>query len=544
MNLNKLKVVGAFGYHSETEITFPHQGVVLITGKNGAGKSSIVECCGFALWGKTMRGTAPWNPGAENTSITVDCEVANTGVSVTANQASVRVSVDGKQMELFETKTKARSYLEKIVGPWDVWRKSSVFSSADSSLFTGASDGERKRLLEGMLGLECFDVALVRCREEKSDVTRALAENAKQRAILLERQAGFEALIRQAAELAGAAQGEPAASVDQIARSLEQHRQALMDRVTAYNLAVTSRDKHRDALQVATSKRRTAVYTHEQWLRGKICPTCKRPFEKADPAEGEALNAEAEVARTEEREVQASFIEAEKVVVELRSEVESLQRVERVQSAAVESAKGKQAQAQRAKRHVDNARAGLLDIEDQIDEIDLVDRQHNAKLVLLSTCEHALGLRGIRVQLLRDAVGALEQLANMWLAKLCDDRSFIQVGFLIQDNDRLELRVEGVGAGFGYKATSGGERRRIDIAVLLALGELAAASAGSGTGTLWFDEVFDALDDSGIDLAVAAIRELAASRCCVVISHNAKLAAQLNPALHLHVMSGEVVASI
>jgi DNA repair exonuclease SbcCD ATPase subunit len=107
------------------------------------------------------------------------------------------------------------------------------------------------------------------------------------------------------------------------------------------------------------------------------------------------------------------------------------------------------------------------------------------------------------------------------------------------------LEVEGAGGGRGYKATSGGERRRIDIAIMLALAEVAQASDNRKVPTMWFDEVFDALDvPDGVDAVVQALEDLSRDRCVVVITHNRELIKTLPADLHLRVQDGVISGGV
>jgi DNA repair exonuclease SbcCD ATPase subunit len=73
-----------------------------------------------------------------------------------------------------------------------------------------------------------------------------------------------------------------------------------------------------------------------------------------------------------------------------------------------------------------------------------------------------------------------------------------------------------------YEALSGGQRRRVDIALLLSLSQLSPSA-----GTLYFDEAFDTLDKQGIDAVCELLADFGEERCVVVISHNEDLAARL-----------------
>jgi DNA repair exonuclease SbcCD ATPase subunit len=92
------------------------------------------------------------------------------------------------------------------------------------------------------------------------------------------------------------------------------------------------------------------------------------------------------------------------------------------------------------------------------------------------------------------------------------------------EDQRLALSVPGRGGGT-YQGLSGGERRRTDLALQLGLSQM----VGGGSGTLWLDEAFDALDRDGAERAAVVARELAATRCVVVISHSEALQEALRP---------------
>ena len=106
--------------------------------------------------------------------------------------------------------------------------------------------------------------------------------------------------------------------------------------------------------------------------------------------------------------------------------------------------------------------------------------------------------------------------------------------------DAISLDVEGAGGGYGYRAASGGERRRLDIALLLALSDVAGVVADAAPGTLWVDEAFDSLDSRGVAVVVEALTALAESRCVVVITHSEELAQAIPAVQRMRVSLGRV----
>ena len=70
----------------------------------------------------------------------------------------------------------------------------------------------------------------------------------------------------------------------------------------------------------------------------------------------------------------------------------------------------------------------------------------------------------------------------------------------------------------GYRDASTGERTRVDVALLLAL----SRTANQG-GILFFDEIFDPLDDVGLERVADLLVEMSKDRQVVVTSHNDRL---------------------
>ena len=89
--------------------------------------------------------------------------------------------------------------------------------------------------------------------------------------------------------------------------------------------------------------------------------------------------------------------------------------------------------------------------------------------------------------------------------------------------DSFEVRVRS-GNSNGYHLASGGERRRIDFCISLALQSL-LASTGSKSNIFILDEPFESVDESGIGELVDLLREYSRKQGVAVycISHLSNL---------------------
>jgi DNA repair exonuclease SbcCD ATPase subunit len=174
---------------------------------------------------------------------------------------------------------------------------------------------------------------------------------------------------------------------------------------------------------------------------------------------------------------------------------------------------------------------------------DAIAYEHRMRV--LEQVERVLGLRGVRSTLLEEALAGLELLARGRLARVFPELDVRVVARTERGSKTVEaiaIVAKGAGDDAGYAALSGGQRRRVDMALMLSLAELADGALGEEEGALFFDEVFDALDAEGVAAFSELIAELAERRQVWVVSHNPALVSALLPsaAVRLEVADGKV----
>jgi DNA repair exonuclease SbcCD ATPase subunit len=148
----------------------PERGVVLVTGENGRGKTTMtIEAACYAISGATFRGTPPKDEGATQ----VELETWD-GLVISRKEAkskSLDWSYNGTSPDA-DTTAKSKDALLALTGPPENWKRTHVFSAADLLAFSGSTDMERKLLLEELVGLGRFDEGYKRARAEFSELDR------------------------------------------------------------------------------------------------------------------------------------------------------------------------------------------------------------------------------------------------------------------------------------------------------------------------------------------------------------------------------------
>lgn len=153
------------------------------------------------------------------------------------------------------------------------------------------------------------------------------------------------------------------------------------------------------------------------------------------------------------------------------------------------------------------------------------------------------GNSGIKSFLLDSVTPYLNRRINHYLSKLSSDQS---VEFSTQTKlksgemrEKFALNVVNVSGGELYTANSGGERKRVDLAVNLALQDLISSRGTKKLNVAFYDEVFDALDETGCENVINLLREVSASRNSIfVISHNRTLTSHFDNSITVQKRGG------
>lgn len=531
--------------HKETSLEFPATGVVLVTGTNGAGKSSIIEAVSVGVWGESLRKKPVWADGAG--SIVATASVGDAVVRVERTRSrkkeDLQFAVAGVPPQRFDTKTQAQEALDRVVGEHGLWRRTCAFSSSDRDYFTLATDAVRKRLLEDILGLDRFDSAQklaaatrrdseLRLSTLRSDVSTFEGKYATAKAQAAKAEETMSAVIgtHRDLDVIKAEFTEARSESDVLHEVLEASQEdvrKIEERLSRIGAEVEAREA-----QASRASKLTKCPTCQQSVDPKHV---RRLCEEVQSAQARAQAEEAKLRSALERaKVHAS---ERRVLVNAGVKRQSVlqQELLAAQSAAKQRAamgKGSQALAAAVEEAADAADAGRVAlVEAEVAHANLV------------AAERVLSTGGVRAHLLTEALGGIEHVANGWLQRMTGEALSLRLSPYAEKGssvkDSISLEVDGAGGGHGYHGASGGERRRIDVAVMLALAEIAAVD-GDETGTMFFDEVFDALDDDGVTAVCSVLEDLARTRCVVVITHNTRLRQELRCSVHWNIVEGKI----
>lgn len=530
MNISEIKLKN-FLIHEDTTITLPETGVVVVSGENGHGKSTPIDAVYYALCGKTLRGTPPMTADTDRCAVSLATDVIEIQRGQKKSRKTLSFNKPGEQPVEYETNTKAGDAISAIVDP-DNWLRLSVFN-ANMSSFGKDTDTNRKKFLERILGIEHYDQAYRACLGDCNTAQKSADKMSAELDILVERLSGL--YDRLSAELVDV-YAEDSGDETQLQLQLQTEIVQLRKRVTE----LSSESGDFTAKLAESNAELRQLRQKLQLLSNGNCPTCDQeiPDEMVHMLSCSVGTKETEIADVSSK-LSERKLEVAKHVSEINEQLHAKQDQLTDVSATIRARSQRNTEIERMTRLRDAAQSQVEDTELALLDLQSALAEHQATVRLKRAVSEVLGPKGFRSKIIAEALEGLSVYANRVLEQLgssirvsMSPYSESQQGTV---SETIGLQIEGAGGGYGYKALSSGQQRRIDVALLLA----SAAVAGSD-GTLFLDEIFDSLDANATDKIVEMVQELAESRCVVIITHRRDLADSIRASVHYHVVNGEV----
>jgi len=579
-----LRLDGFFSL-SSVEIPLHDQGLVLLTGINGSGKTAVaVEGLYYALYGYSFEyGKLPGDKVVNRRTgqMLVELNLQVSGTDYLIRRARNH-SVHGTIVSLYQfdpakekwedrslgTSAATQGMIDDIVGITAEGFCSSVVFSTDLLRFPDYPDSAKKKIIDDLIHLSEADVALggvkdarLKAIREKELVDRDLARTTSQ----------IQSIEEEAAKLQEVGEFPWEDDLVRLQDELDQHVVLTLDLEPVPEFtgllkeAEEMRNRHRsetkeleDELREWQShlgrgrRRRDSL---ENDLADTSCPTCRREWGKEhqdtirkqiDEVKEGLATIEAAIQETaalldpiRDRHRQESA-ESDRVLQEMKRKVEAVKSANQRHMAMVSE----------SERQGDRIRAALQKVRMEKAKWDAVLGERGSRLEKLkSTWDEAVsardelsakvadqaqalddlqvlmecfGPKGARVLLLQSAIPTLNQAAQ-------DAQEIIAPGidirFCADDDTKGNLRVEvdnANGAG-QYHGNSAGERRKVDLVVLFALMSLRRIK----TNFFSVDEAFEKLSEDSQVAVASYLKTLSRTTSTIfMVNHTATTISQ------------------
>jgi DNA repair exonuclease SbcCD ATPase subunit len=538
---------------------------------NGSGKSHIMKAISWCLWGETPDGDKVdklTKNGTDHIEVALEWEDDNGLWRVTrmkARTASVKLLLEHNDQDISApTVAATQAEIGKCLGmDFATWRNTVLYAQGDIVRFAdpGTTDTERKLILKRILRLDALDRAAEAARARLRRIESDQAQLNQEAATVIAELRGLDAAGDLQAELktaeAEAKQYElKAKKLPQLRELQAQVNETISDirerltevedarkEATQYQLEAVAAQAE---LNQANADKKRAEDGLAQFKSGK-CPTCgskaNTPGVRAKCAELERARIAAEAAaETALSEAQAAR----------RNAAEAAQRGEAVKREVADESAEWYATAEELRKDINAAEHALVcasasrrraaGIRERAQDIDSKRAMLNERGREIATSSDALveersyiefwvkgfSNAGVASYLMDSIMPAISERANHYLGILADGDITVQFDTqskLKSGDTREKLSISWVIEGEADTTPSGGQRKKISIAVDLALMDLVAQRERAAVDLLLMDEMLDGLDVTGRDRVMSLLNELRQKRSTiVVISHDNDIA--------------------
>lgn len=584
MRLKKIHL-NNFLSHQDTDIIFDQEEPYLIMGSNGAGKSTIIEAIGWCLYGDIMRINDVDSVITE--SVGKDCWVTLWLADDTDEFKIVRGrNVESKNFIRIEHNSVVHEFnrladgqeeIDRLFGDCRLFLNTVMFGQGLNKFFANTKmvkEEERKKVLECVIGMDDF----------KTFQKRAMIKYTKYEALLtslLNQKSELESLIQKYEGMKSFIVIDNKKELEEQFKKEENRKLQLETTIDSYKQLLPQCLKNKTELNILLSKLQSKllltkheysnvlknitnlkdeIHKHKEWesdpgsviKTGTVCPSCYRVIDTLS-LDGFIIYVKNRLVTllSELKEVICNCEHYESEVAQLEIECEDCK--EKWSNYANEEMKINQ-NVYSYTRSLEICNENIISLENKlkqdgnINTIEYVKglmSEAQVKLVAINSdvdkythlkevysfWVEAFSDRGMKNMVFNEIFPLFNQRINTYLDKLA--LSLIQVKASTtsltkkeKERDKISVTVYICDRIQPYDRCSGGEQRKIDLAIMFALRDLSIASSGKGKyflDIMLFDEVADWLDNCSIACLTEILNEFAEFSTIIVISHNDEL---------------------
>ena len=482
------------------EVNFDkYSGIVTIEGKNkdsggsnGSGKSVILEAIVYGLFGKSIRKST--EDAMVNSTVGKKCcveiEVEDMVIRRCRKPTSLELWVKG-EVHTQANATKTQALIEERLGvDYKTFMAAVVFGQHANMDFLSATPDDKRKIINRFLNLDyIFDM-----RSKIKNKRSAIRNDIKECEILINK------LDRDIEKYKEKVSGV----------KLSKRQQEILEKYTLDGI-------------IEWEKRNTKYSIRMDAIRREVRQLGGPPITKAKKVVREGVGAKSswkcsECGTEKNDEVTQEFYDFckqkvdkyEKDVAELDAELLDItSMIERLPCKPSEYAKWtEQMSEQSFVSLIEEAKGERVAYANRKAQLEM-------KNDIFGFWDRAFSEKGLVRFVVRTVREYLNTQCNYYLGYLTNGR------ITVEFDDELNEKIEVVGEHRHYISLSGGERRKVNVAVMLGLQSILAKS--SPTNLLFFDEVAENLDEDGILGLHGLLSDLKKQKTIFVITHNQTL---------------------
>lgn len=525
MKINKVEIKNFYSIKKSSFNFNKVKGIVLIEGtnkdtggSNGAGKSVLIESVVWGLFGKTVRKST--EEALVNKYTKKECVVkitVNDNVVIERGKRPtfLRVFIDGKEVTKDNALNTQRFIEEYLNTNYKVFLASTVFGQQNNIEFISCTPDDKRSIIKNFLNLdEVFNL-----RESVKFLKSEYSQQVKRQTVVIEENNKiidkFNKKIETLNEMKKSAEKlydkkVLALSIDDILK-VESDNAAIDWQVSKINREIESIDKNIESIN---KKIRNPVDEY-------TCNSCGQKVKKANHPKHLAM----QLRELDNKRV--DFIKSKEAAIKRRkaTPVSSNQY-------------HKIAEYHNLIKECSTFTELKEETKEKIQEAHNKKQEYNNLYEIMRFWEKAFSESGLVKYIIRNVLTLFNTKTNFYLSHLTKGK------FSIEFNEELNETITHNGKVINYISLSGGEKRKVGLAVMLGLQQLLTLSQKEEINLMFFDEVAENLDQDGLDGLYILLTELKKDKSLFVITHNNYLKSLMDNSRTLSIIKNKGITNI
>jgi DNA repair exonuclease SbcCD ATPase subunit len=529
--------------NSPNKVLLNKSQTTLIIGKNGEGKSTILDALCFSLFGKPFRNV---NKGQLINSINGKGCLVEVEFEVNGKEYKIIRGIKPNVFEIWcdnemiNQDAASRDY-QKILEQqilrlnYKTFTQVVILGSASFVPFMQLSSSQRREVIEDILDIRIFStmnsLLKEKAQETKNDITKT-ENDIKSAKDKVESQQAIIKTISEAKTSAIESIGTKISANSIEILSCESEISAILEEINTLKASITDKetiaediDKAKTIRSKLLQKIETCEHHSEFFNEHDVCPSCNQDIAEEYKASivkdlNEKMlgnNAKINELETILTNLNEKLSEINKVVEKITDKNIELSTRNSTITLLNKQIRELEAETQRVKSdttNIDEEKTKLKDLaQDALNKI----TQKNQLLEHRNIEEVASVLlkdTGIKTAIIREYLPAMNKLINKYLNAM-DTYIHFELDEAFNEKIKSRFRDE-----FTYASFSEGEKMRIDLAILFTWRSIAKMKNSVNTNLLLLDEIFDSsLDTAGTDYFLNLMNTLGEHSNIFVISH-------------------------
>ena len=525
MKINKIEIKNFYSIKKVSLNFDKFKGLVLIEGKNkdtggsnGAGKSALVEAVVWGLFGKTIRKST--EAALINLYSKKECSVrltinGNIVIERGKKPTYLRFFI-GEEEKTQDNALNTQRFIEEYLRTnYKVFLASTVFGQQNNIEFISATPEDKRSIIKNFLNLD----SLFSLRDSVKHLKSKYSQIIKQQGSIIDEHKksldSFDKKFNSIKKLRKKVEGKYdeeilALSLDEVVK-VERDNDSLDWQIAGSNKEI---DALEDRIEYLTTRL-------ENPSLQEMCERCGQVVDL--PFHPKRLQINIQDCKDQLNEYEAS---KEKIKSEYR------------ELPITSSEYHKIIEYNQLKKESETFDALREETKQKIQDAHDVKQEHNSKYEIMRFWEKAFSESGLVKYVIRNILSYFNGKVNFYLSHLSKGKFFIEF------DEELREKVMHNGQEISYISLSGGEKRKIGIAVMLGLQQLLTISHNDNSNLMFFDEVAENLDQDGLDGLYILLSELKKDKSLFVITHNNYLKSLMDNVRTLTIIKNKGISRI